>query len=362
MIPVLLAHGAVLELPLGGTDMHVTVLDAAEAEPWLTRRLGADVALEVLAGRTTVQAPARIGRLALALWAMRWWPASVRLGIPALDGALLALDAAASAAVLDDVLDPFEATAAEWFDVARSDAAGLHLRGPGVEEAALALVEHFDAESDDARRDEAAALARAAAMGADGSLRRRDVALAAGAGRGSGTDAVLANGTASVDWALVPPGVLDAAEHTVRWRLDAVGSGAAVRVEVDALPGAIADGVAAVVVVGTREVRVPLTRSAAVLSGRVAVDDAVAAAMLGSARSGGVVPGAGIPEDAVTVHVAASSVLEDASATTAALPSARDELERTSPDARATVVAWVLARRDAPARSLLLAERGVQPW
>jgi hypothetical protein len=63
--------------------------------------------------------------------------------------------------------------------------------------------------------------------------------LAAGAGSGTRGDGVVAEGRASVDWARVPPGVLDAAEDTVAWRIVAAPVGTRLEVEVE---GAFADG------------------------------------------------------------------------------------------------------------------------
>lgn len=52
-----------------------------------------------------------------------------------------------------------------------------------------------------------------------GTGRRDDYALAAGSGGGRSAGAVAA-GTASINWSAVPPGIFDAAENTVEWRVD----------------------------------------------------------------------------------------------------------------------------------------------
>ncbi|BDB45562.1 hypothetical protein IWGMT90018_60080 [Mycobacterium kiyosense] len=53
--------------------------------------------------------------------------------------------------------------------------------------------------------------------------RRDDYALAAGSDAGPGIAAAIGRGVASINWAAVPPGIFDAAEDTVDWRVTAAG-------------------------------------------------------------------------------------------------------------------------------------------
>jgi hypothetical protein len=64
--------------------------------------------------------------------------------------------------------------------------------------------------------------------------RREDYALAAGPDPGRNPAGAIATGADSVNWAAVPPGIFDAAERTVGWRIEAVDgfAKAVVRVEV----------------------------------------------------------------------------------------------------------------------------------
>ena len=53
-------------------------------------------------------------------------------------------------------------------------------------------------------------------------LHRDDYALAAGPDPGRNPAGAIATGADSVNWAAVPPGIFDAAERTVGWRVDAL--------------------------------------------------------------------------------------------------------------------------------------------
>jgi hypothetical protein len=74
-------------------------------------------------------------------------------------------------------------------------------------------------------------------------LRRDDYALAAGAdGNGRGAGAI-ATGTDSVNWGAVPPGVFDAAENTVGWRVEASAGFARAVVRVELSGSGLAAGI-----------------------------------------------------------------------------------------------------------------------
>ncbi|MER6901479.1 hypothetical protein [Amycolatopsis sp. NPDC000740] len=221
--PVIAADGALIRfaLPdlLGGqvASMRIELTDASAAEPWLTRLVGAEASLTALRdGHVDVPARPELARLALLLWARRWWPASPILGIPSLDPALLDFEAAVATTAVEDLaeglLDGFEANPGELFDAANGSlAAGL--AAEEVRRLSTQLSSWFDRQDDLERAEAAAELAARVTPG------QRAYALAAGSGPATSGEGVLAEGRVSVDWARVPPGVLDAAEDTVTWRL-----------------------------------------------------------------------------------------------------------------------------------------------
>jgi hypothetical protein len=240
--PVVAADGGLVRFALADLlagapgSMRVELTDAAAAEPWLTRLVGAEHALEALAsGHVDVPARPELATLALLLWARRWWPASVALGIPSLDPALLDLEAAVATAAVEDLaegmLDGFEATPGELFDAAVDGLATTSVAGE-VRSLSRRLSSWFDDQDDVVRAEAADRLAAAVLPG------QRDYALAAGTGSGASGEGVVTEGRASVDWARVPPGVLDAAEDTVTWRV--VAAPTATRLEVE-VAGAFAD-------------------------------------------------------------------------------------------------------------------------
>lgn len=154
----------------------------------------------------------QLRRLALGHWMRRWWPASHRDGIAALDAGLVdaeiaLLTAAAQDFFADDTLDS---------DVAgllapHSSALSALVQGgdPRVVELVRAASELTD--------DAGIALAEPAPV----APRRDDYALAAGADRGQRAAAAIASGTSSLDWSGVPPAVFDAAENTIGWIIEA---------------------------------------------------------------------------------------------------------------------------------------------
>lgn len=323
--PVAAADGALLRFALAdllageAPSMRIEISDAAAAEPWLTRLVGADASLAALGeGHVDVAAPPELAALALLLWARRWWPASPVLGVPSLDAALLDLEAAVATAAVEDLaeglLDGFEATPAELFDAA---AEGLTSGADEVRDLCTRLSAWFDGQDDVVRAEAAAGLAAAVAPG------RRAYALAAGADSPVPGEGVVTEGRASVDWARVPPGVLDAAENTVTWRV--VMAPARLEVEV---AGAFADATLSAFADHDGEVfaEVPLHLGAGWFAGSADLDDA-AARLAASASIG------------LTVGVTAEGVIG------------------TTPEDRAEVVSLVRAREALPLQARTLAER-----
>ncbi|OLP03401.1 hypothetical protein BVU76_04630 [Mycolicibacterium porcinum] len=208
-----------------GEPGHVAVLDALRhREPGQ----GLDLpGVDVLPGSVDA-----LRRLAIGHWLRRWWPASDRDGIaalepPVLDAELALLTVAAEDFFTEDTLD--------------SDVEGL--LAPHRE------VLNFLAGQGDPRVAELVGQCRelAAEIGLEwpdittAAARRADYALAAGAGDGPGQTGVIARGVATVDWSAVPPGVFDAAEDTVEWTV--TPDGAVVRVALTGRDSAAGIGV-----------------------------------------------------------------------------------------------------------------------
>lgn len=226
----------------------ITFTDVAAAD-WLWRAVGAEGHVAILTALddgdargaadvevpTALESPVPLRRLAFGHWMRRWWPASARAGIVALDpvvldGEVALLTVAAQDYFADDTLDS-DVTAllrphlSAYTALARAG-------DPRVGELAAACL--------DLAGDVGEAVEGAGAAG--GLLRRDDYALAAGPNDGQRIRDPIAGGVASVDWTAVPPGVFDAADDTIDWTievLDAVPV-ATVRVAV----GAPADGIA----------------------------------------------------------------------------------------------------------------------
>lgn len=284
--PVVAADGGLIRFALADLlaasvpSMRIELSDAAAAEPWLTRLIGAEASLTALAeGRADVPARPELATLALLLWIRRWWPASPALGVPSLDPALLDLETAAATAAIEDLaeglLDGFEAAPAELFDAAIAGDALLSVALPvdgEVRGLCARLSAWFDDQDDVARAEVAAELAAGRETAAPG---RRAYALAAGADSAAPGEGVLAEGKASVDWARVPPGVLDAAEGTVTWRITT--SMTAARLEVD-VAGAFADATLTAVATHDGEpfAEVPLALGAGRFVGTADLDEAAA--------------------------------------------------------------------------------------
>ncbi|MEV7548583.1 hypothetical protein AB0N89_03045 [Amycolatopsis sp. NPDC089917] len=335
-MPVVAADGGLIRFTLADlltgrtTSMRLELGDAGAAEPWLTRLVGAETSLAVLGqGQAELPAGPELGRLALLLWLRRWWPASPSLGVPSLDPALLDLETAVATADVEDLaeglLDGFEASPAELFDTAIADGALLAAAPPVADEVrrlCARLASWFD-DQDDVVRAEAAAEVSARLENVASS--QRAYALAAGTDPPVPGEGVLASGRASVDWARVPPGILDAAEDTVTWRIVAAAAGSRLEVEVG---GAFADATLTAVAAHDGEpfAEVPLALGAGRFTGTVDVDDD-AARLAAGVHSGRI---------ALVVGVAGEGVAG------------------TTPEDRAQVVALVRAR---PPEARTLAER-----
>jgi hypothetical protein len=303
--------------------MRIELGDAAAAEPWLTRLVGEDRAVEAItAGHVDVPGRPELAALALLLWARRWWPASPALGVPPLDPALLDLETAVATAAVENVaegmLDGFEATPAELFDAA-VDAVAATAVADEVRDLCRRLSVWFDDRDDVVRAEAAAALAAAVEPG------QRAYALAAGTGSGPAEDGVVAEGRASVDWARVPPGVLDAAEDTVTWRI--VAAAAATRLEVE-VAGALSDATLTAFATHNGEVlaEVPLLLGPGWFAGAADLDDATA-------------------RRATSVHIGLTVGVT------------AEDVAGTTPADRAEVVSLVRARAALPPAARTLAER-----
>jgi hypothetical protein len=173
-------------------------------------------------------------RLAVGHWLRRWWPASRRDGIANLDRALLDVEVAlltvgAQGFFTDDTLDSdvaelLEPHAATLITHVRDDdprVRDLVRAGAGLADE-LGIDGIGWTELSAALDDSNAILAAAPPTG-----RRDDYALAAGADagpRGAGGAAPISRGVASINWGAVPPGIFDAAENTVDWRVEVAGA------------------------------------------------------------------------------------------------------------------------------------------
>jgi hypothetical protein len=174
-------------------------------------------------------------RLALGHWLRRWWPASDRDGIASLDSAILGaeialLTAGAEEFFTDDTLDSDVAALLRPHIAALK--AHLHAGDPRVSQ----LVRSCAGLADDI----------GVGFGdADAGVQRGDdYALAAG-GDGSGRAArAIATGVDSIHWGAVPPGIFDAAENTVEWRIGVVDGSVQALVRVALSGSGLADGIA----------------------------------------------------------------------------------------------------------------------
>lgn len=238
LVAVLEVSGAVLSWSVDGVAVPViTFTDPVRAD-WLWRALGESghvAVLEVVRhaepGHPIDLSGVDFGpgsvdvlrRLAIGHWLRRWWPASDRDGIaalerPVLDAELALLTVAAEEYFTDETLD--------------SDVVGLL-------EPHMATLNFLFGQGDP-RVDELVGKCRELAgdVGLDWpdtvttADSREDYALAAGAGDGPGRTDVIARGLATLSWSTVPPGVFDAAEDTIEWSVTTDGEWADATVQV----------------------------------------------------------------------------------------------------------------------------------
>ncbi|MCV7226352.1 hypothetical protein [Mycolicibacterium komossense] len=167
--------------------------------------------------------------LALGHWLRRWWPASARAGIPALDAALLDAEialrtVAAQDYFTDDTPDSDVGELLAPHPVAlTAHALGGDPRVVGLARACGELASDIGLEGAGWARLEAA-LDQLPPPGADVSAGRRDdYALAAGTDGGRGGVGAIADGVDSLRWTTVAPGIFDAAEDTVHWTVETRG-------------------------------------------------------------------------------------------------------------------------------------------
>jgi len=187
------AAGAVLAWDvLGGDPVPAARIDDPErAAEWLWEIYGA-AADGVLGGATDVTVPAegdwRVRDACRALaqlnWVEAWWPASVPAGVPAVDVVVLRAERAVLTSTVEHLLDDPDA-------VTRALASVVLPPVPALAEQVSALAEDYG-------------VSLSAAVPA-----RAGYALAAG-GIGSSAGTTVLTGSSTVDWALVPAGVVDA--------------------------------------------------------------------------------------------------------------------------------------------------------
>ncbi len=248
---VLEVSGAVLSWTVDEPSRaaQITFTDTARAD-WLWHVLGApghSALAAALNGRTLDEAVElggvdvipgsldRLRRLALGHWLRRWWPASHRDGIAALDGAVLDAEIAMLTAAAQDFFtdDTFDSDVASLL---RPHAAALSAHSRGGDPRVIELVQTCVEVADDVG---------VAFVEADFVPQRRDdYALAAGADVGLRGSGAIATGAGSLNWGAVPPGIFDAAENTIDWHVAAANgfAKAVVRVELSGL--GLAEGIA----------------------------------------------------------------------------------------------------------------------
>jgi hypothetical protein len=232
LVAVLEVSGAVLSWVVdGGDDAPViTFTDHVRAD-WLWRIVGEQGHVAVVEAlhdigdspTQTVELPGVavlpgsanvLRRLAFGHWLRRWWPASERDGIAALDPAVLDAELAALTVAAEDYFTDDTLDADVGGLLAPHTAALDFLSGQG-DPRVVALVD---------RCRELAGDFGLAWADAEPTRRRADYALAAGAADGRRAGAAIAGGVATVSWSAVPPGVFDAADRTVDWTVVPAGA------------------------------------------------------------------------------------------------------------------------------------------
>jgi hypothetical protein len=161
---------------------------------------------------------APLRRLAVGHWLRRWWPASSRDGIVALDPAVLDGEIALLTAAAEDYF------ADETFDsdvsaLLRPHAAHLVAGAHGGDPRVSALVGACHELADEL----GLGWSEQAVPPVDSMRRRDDYALAAGLDAVRAAALTIASGVGSVNWIAVPPGLFDAADRTVDWSVEMDG-------------------------------------------------------------------------------------------------------------------------------------------
>ncbi|RAV09328.1 hypothetical protein DQP55_17625 [Mycolicibacterium sp. GF69] len=228
LVAVLEVSGAVLSWTVDdASEFQIAFTDATRAD-WLWRMVGESghhALASALVGRGGVDtievtrvdpmpgALDPLRRLALGHWLRRWWPASPRDAIAALDGPLLDAEVALLTAAAQDYFgdDTFDS---EMTHLLAPHGAALNAAAGEGDPRIIELIDRCREVADDV------------GLALDGEPefgRRADYALVAGAVSRNRDAGVVAGGTASINWAAVPPGVFDAAEDTVDWSIELEG-------------------------------------------------------------------------------------------------------------------------------------------
>jgi hypothetical protein len=245
-VAVLELAGAVLEWtvddPAGAAATRITFTDVAAAE-WLWRLVGPaghsalidaldgpapDASIDLPGVEVSTDAALALRRLAVGHWARRWWPVTLRDGIVGLDAALLDAELAVLTAQAQEYLDP-DAMDADIAGLLRCHHTALRNLRRGGDPRIVAIVDTAAELADEAGVWDGADIAAVPDVAA---ARRADYALAAGTGPGRATPLAVASGVQSLNWIAVPPGVFDAADETVDWRIETVGTNAVATVHV----------------------------------------------------------------------------------------------------------------------------------
>jgi len=255
LVALVEVSGAVLSWmvddPPGDAATRITFTDLSRAD-WLWRVLGESGHLAVASALEAVGAPTaptteappsielagidivpgsvdRLRRLAVGHWLRRWWPASRADGIAGLDRALLDVEVAlltsgAQGYFTDDTLD------SDVMGLLAPHAPALITHVRDGDPRILDLVRAGAVLADEVGVDAAGWPELYAALDDSGTIlvmpsgRRDDYALAAGAGAGARGAVPIARGVASIRWSAVPPGIFDAGENTVDWRVEVAGT------------------------------------------------------------------------------------------------------------------------------------------
>jgi hypothetical protein len=164
----------------------------------------------------------------------RWWPASHRDGIAALDGALLDAEIALLTSAAQDYFadDTFDS---DVTGLLATHSAALNQLVRDGDPRVVELVRSASELTDD--------VGIVLAEPASPPPRRDDYALAAGTDRSQAISGVITRGTGSLNWAAVPPAMFDAAEDTVDWRIEEQASTANMAVAVALLGSGSPEGV-----------------------------------------------------------------------------------------------------------------------